>query len=135
MPRVSSHTENITKTSHQKTENRTETSRELASVFWLTKMKKMEKTIDYKQQLERLKKILENYHVDNCMTNTFSDFESGHKKATLSISKDMIVLIKRALKGKLEDVGEPEIVKRVITNISKAEKMLNKKGGINSSQP
>lgn len=87
----------------------------------------MAKTIDYKQQLERLKKILENYHMDNCMTNTFSDFEAGHKKATLSISKDMIVLIKRALNGKLENVGEPEIVKRIIINIAKAEKILNKK--------
>ena len=84
----------------------------------------MIKTIDYKKQLERLQKILENYHVDNCMTNSFSDFEAGHKRATLSVSKDMIVLIKRALKGKLEEVGEPEIVKRVITNIAKAEKMI-----------
>ena len=55
---------------------------------------------------------------------TFSDFDRGHKKATLSISKDMIVLIKRALKGKLEEVGKPEIVKRVITNIAKAEEMI-----------
>ena len=87
----------------------------------------MAKIIDYRQQLERLKKILENYHIDNCMTNTFSDFEAGHKKATLSVSKDMIVLVKRALKGKLEDVGEPEIVKRVITNIAKAEKIIYRK--------
>lgn len=81
--------------------------------------------IDYKQQLERLQKILENYHLDNCMTNTFSDFERGHKEAILSISKEMVILIKRALKGKLEDVGEPEIVKRVLTNIAKAEKIIN----------
>lgn len=86
----------------------------------------MSKPVDYKQQLERLQKILENYHIDNCMANTFSDFDAGHKKATLSISKDMIVLIKRALKGKLESVGEPEIVKRVITNIAKAEDMIKK---------
>jgi hypothetical protein len=85
------------------------------------------KAIDYKQQLERLKKILENYHIDNCMANTFSDFDRGYKKATLSISKDMVVLIKRALKGKLKDAGEPEIVTRVITNIVKAEEILNKK--------
>jgi hypothetical protein len=80
--------------------------------------------INYKQQLERLQKILENYHTDNCMGNAFSDFEKGHKKATLSISKDMIVLIKRALKGKLEDIGEPEIVERVIKNIVEAEQKL-----------
>jgi hypothetical protein len=85
----------------------------------------MKNTVDYKQQLERLKKIVENYYLDNCMTNVFSDFDRGHKKATLSISKDMIVLIKRALKGNLEDVGEPEIVTRVITNVVNAEKKLN----------
>jgi len=93
------------------------------------------KTIDYKQQLEILKKILENYYVDNCMNNVFSDFDRGHKKAILSISKDMIVLVKKALKGKLEDAGEPEIVKRVITNIINAEEMLNKKEARHSSQP
>jgi len=82
--------------------------------------------INYKQQLERLKKILENYHIDNCMVNAFSDFDKGHKKAILSISKDMIVLIKRALKGKLEEVGEPEIVERVVTNIAKAEKIIDR---------
>jgi hypothetical protein len=85
------------------------------------------KIINYKQQIERLKKILENYHLDNCMVNAFSDFDKGHKEAVLSVSKDMIVLIKRVLKGKLGEVGEPEIVKRVFTNIIKAENILNKK--------
>ena len=94
----------------------------------------MKKKIDYKQQLERLKEILQNYHVDNCMTNTFGDFEAGHKTATLSISKDMIVLIKKALKGKLEDVGEPEIVKRVITNIAKAEEIIKYKTSTNEGK-
>ena len=94
----------------------------------------MKKKIDYKQQLERLKEILQNYHVDNCMTNTFGDFEVGHKTATLSISKDMIVLIKKALKGKLEDVGEPEIVKRVITNIAKAEEIIKYKTSTNKKK-
>jgi len=84
------------------------------------------KEIDYKKQLEYLKKAVHNFYIDNCMTNTFDKFEEGHKKATLSISKDMEKIVDMALKGKLKDVGEPEIVHHVMKNIISAEKAIKK---------
>jgi uncharacterized protein YifE (UPF0438 family) len=57
--------------------------------------------IDYKKQLEKLKEAVEGWRVDKILGNTFTEYDRGHREATLKNSKDFIAVIEMALKGEL----------------------------------
>ena len=61
------------------------------------------KSIDYKKQLEILKDILNSFFADKLIGNAFTEFEQGHQKAIKDLNDGIRILIKRALKGELED--------------------------------
>ena len=61
----------------------------------------MAKKIDYKHQLERLDEILSSFFADKTLGNAFTEFEKGHQKASKDFSRDMMKLVKMALRGKL----------------------------------
>ena len=63
----------------------------------------MNKSIDYKKQLEILKEITDRFFVDKLIGNTFTEFEKGHQKAIKDLNDGIRILIKRALKGELKD--------------------------------
>lgn len=61
----------------------------------------MVKKIDYKHQLERLDEIVSAFFADKTLGNAFSEYDQGHRKASMDFSRDMIKLIKKAKKGEL----------------------------------
>jgi hypothetical protein len=63
----------------------------------------MAKNIDYKKQLEILKDITDGFFADKLISNAFTEFEKGHQTAIRELNDGIRILIKRALKGKLQD--------------------------------
>ena len=57
--------------------------------------------LNYKHQLKRLKEILTDYQVDKIVMNPLSDYERGRHDVEKSLPNEFLILIKRALKGKL----------------------------------
>jgi hypothetical protein len=62
----------------------------------------MKKKINYKRQLELLRLNVKGWSGIKGISNTFNEFDRGHRNATLQCANDFLKVIEMALRGKLK---------------------------------
>jgi hypothetical protein len=58
--------------------------------------------INYKEQLKKLLEAVKGWRADKILGNTFTEYDKGHREATIKNADDFVKVIEMALKGKLE---------------------------------